>query len=177
MTNDLDARVRSKRAERFGAASTGEPPQAAPAKGKPATEAREKSHRRFATYNTFADSVARFVPAASREVWFILWRFADADTNQLEVRVADIAARLDCDGRTVERGLKWLMANRLLTRIRRGTRQTGPSLYLLDPTPTRHIDELRVQHERRAATRRQPGTRPGTPTARARNGRFSTRRG
>jgi hypothetical protein len=174
---DLDARVRAKRAERFGAAPTGKPPQPATAKGKPATEAREKSRRRFATYNTFTDSVARFVPPAPREVWRVLWRFADADTNQLEVRVADVAARLNFDDRTVERGLKWLMVSGLLKRIRRGTRQTGPSLYWLDPNPDRHIETLRTQHERRAATRRQPETRPGTPTTRLRNGRFSTRRG
>jgi hypothetical protein len=173
---DHEARMRAKdvAAPRPPAGAVAAP---ATTSRKTTKESREKSRRRFQTYNAFADKVARFVPAAARDVWFVLYRFADADTDQAEVRVPDIADRLGCDDRTAERGLKWLMANGLLTRLRRGTRQTGPSLYLLDPDPARHVDELRRKHEQRAATKRQPDTRPGTPTVRSENGRFSTRHG
>lgn len=138
-------------------------------------DARDKARRRFATYNSFTDAVMRYVPVNAREVWKVFYRFADATTNAAELRVPDISARLGCDDRTVERGIKFLMVAGLITRLRRGTRQNGASQYVLDPDPARHLDKLRAMHEEREGKKRHRTGRPVSPTNRAKSGRFTTR--
>lgn len=102
-----------------------------------------KARRRFTTFNTFVDAVGRYLPASDREVWHVLFRFADAATNVAEVRLADIAARLNCHARTTSRSIDRLCRTGLVERIKRGTRQGGPSRYRIDPEPARHLDALR----------------------------------
>jgi hypothetical protein len=131
-----------------------------------------KARRKTITSNAFTDAVGRYVPANAREVWHVVFRFTDAVTFEAEVRVPDIAARLGCACRTVERGLDWLMTAGLITRIRRGTRQLGPSRYLIDADPARHVGTLRKRHEELLA---KPGRIRKPMAVRAVSGRFSTR--
>lgn len=165
-------------AERPAAAPQARPPAAATAAARSAGrggDARDKANRRFKTFNAFTDAVGRYVPAHAREAWHVVFRFADATTNEAELRVPDVSARLACDDRTVERGLKWLMVAGLITRLRRGTRQTGPSRYFIDPDPGRHLDSLKAMHEERDG-RKQPRKGRAVPAAnRAKSGRFTTR--
>lgn len=138
-------------------------------------DARDKANRRFRTFNAFTDSVGRYVPAHAREAWHVVFRFADAITNEAELRVPDISARLGCDDRTVERGLKWLMVAGLITRLRRGTRQGGASRYFIDPDPGRRLDDLKAMHEERDGRKRPRIGRAVPPANRAKSGRFTTR--
>jgi len=181
---DLDTRARQK----LAAARAAAPPataQAKPSTVKGATakassparsgDARDRATCRFTTLNSFTDSAGRYVPSIAREVWHIIFRFADAGTNEAELRVPDIAARLDCDDRTAERGLKVLMATGLITRLRRGTRQSGPSRYFIDPNPSRHIDKLKAIHEQKTDKKVPRMGRPIPSTGRAKGGQFTTR--
>jgi hypothetical protein len=108
MTNDLDARVRAKRAERFGAASTGERPQAAPAKGKPTGD-------RWRTFNQFVDVIQPHLPLAVSRVWNVAFRHARGGRVELTVRTTAAAAGVsdstaaDCLNRLVAVGLLWVI--------------------------------------------------------------------
>jgi len=178
MTPDLGARARARLADRPAQEQQSPPPAPATAAARSAGkggDARDKANRRFKTFNAFTDSVGRYVPAHAREAWHVVFRFADATTNEAELRVPDISARLGCDDRTVERGLKWLMVAGLITRLRRGTRQGGASRYFIDPDPGRRLDDLKAMHEERDGRKRPRIGRAVPPANRAKSGRFTTR--
>lgn len=132
-----------------------------------------KARRRFVTFNTFVDAVGRYLPASDREVWHVLFRFADAATNVAEVRLADIAARLGRHTRTTSRSVDRLCRSGLVERMKRGTRQGGPSRYLVDPEPTRHLDVLRRAWEAGQGETKRAARRRGRPS-RCKSGKFTT---
>lgn len=175
MTNaaiDVDRTAREQREKRVAQVSNGVPRAATSERRDVA--AIGKARRRFATFNTFVDAVGRYLPASDREVWHVLFRFADAATNVAEVRLADIAARLNCHARTTSRSVDRLCRTGLVERIKRGTRQGGPSRYRIDPEPARHLDALRQAWE--ATQRPDDAGRPRasrTPS-RAASGKFTT---
>ena len=134
-----------------------------------ATNAAQKSRTRFNTFNTFVDAVGRYLAPSDREVWHVVFRFADAATDIAEVRHADIAARLGFHTRTVKRSIDRLITHGLVERLKRGTRQGGPSRYRLDPEPKRHLPAIQVNGVAKRPARRRP-----TQPARSQNGRFTT---
>lgn len=136
--------------------------------------AREKSRRRFVTMNSFVDYVGRYLHANDREVWHVLFRFADAETNTAEIRLEDIAVRLDRHPRTVSRSVDRLIRARLVERLKRGTRQGGPSRYLVDPDPTRHADAIKAGWELARDSSGTTRRSPPPPAARNADGRFTT---
>lgn len=180
-TTDVNANMRRHAEERRKQRAATQPAAPAAAAPQPAGETQPrdmaaigKARRRFVTFNTFVDAVGRYLPAADREVWHVLFRFADAATNVAEVRLADIAARLDCHTRTTSRSVDRLCATGLVERIKRGTRQGGPSRYRIDPEPARHVDALRAAWQ---ARQRQPGSgsdRQRPKPSRSPSGQFTT---
>ena len=172
-TKDISANVAASRAKVLAsrAATNGT--------AKPATEERSnlaaigKARRRFVTFNTFVDAVGRYLPASDREVWHVLFRFADAATNVAEVRLADIAARLGRHTRTTSRSVDRLCRSGLVQRLKRGTRQGGPSRYLVDPEPSRHVDALRMAWDGgQGKPKRSAGL--GRRPSRSDSGKFTT---
>lgn len=132
-----------------------------------------KARRRFVTFNAFVDSVGRYLPASDREVWHVLFRFADAATNVAEVRLADIAVRLGRHTRTTSRSVDRLCRSGLVQRLKRGTRQGGPSRYLVDPEPSQHVDALRAAwHGDQTKPKRTAGL--GRRPSRSDSGKFTT---
>lgn len=144
----------------------------AEASGRPAdkgsqTKANKKSCRRFNTYNAFVDAVGRHLQPMDREVWHVVWRFVDGWTNTAELRLSDIAARLNCHNRTVARSLDRLAKAGLIERLKRGTRQGGPSRYRLEPDVTRCLPRLQLHGKRLSGN-------PKPATNRNAGGRFTT---
>ena len=145
-----------------------EGPPAARQRGKPNANAVAKARCRFATYNAFTDSVGRYLQPVDREVWHVVWRFADGWTNTAELRLNDIAARLNCHTRTVARSIERLVKAGLIVRLKRGTRQGGPSRYRLEPNVLGCLPRLQCRDKPR---------RPGNPkptTRRSEKGKFTT---
>ncbi len=106
------------------------PPSVAPA--------RRKGHRagRFADLNAFVDFAvadAKLTPAESL-VWLVLFRDTKADTSTARTAQADIARRANLDTRTVRRAVAALEAKGMLTTVRRGRLNCGPSVYRVRPT-------------------------------------------
>lgn len=156
------------------AATTDTAPQPEAKPDRPDVVAIGKARRRFVTFNTFVDAVGRYLPASDREVWHVLFRFADAASNVAEVRLADIAARLACHTRTTSRSVDRLCAAGLVERIKRGTRQGGPSRYRIDPEPARHVDALRRAWEARQRPAGDRANRAARQPSRAASGKFTT---
>lgn len=159
-------------ADKAATTDTAPRPEAKP--DRPDVVAIGKARRRFVTFNTFVDAVGRYLPASDREVWHVLFRFADAASNVAEVRLADIAARLDCHTRTTSRSVDRLCATGLVERIKRGTRQGGPSRYRIDPDPARHVDALRRKWEARHRAPASGSKRPSQKPSRSPSGQFTT---
>jgi hypothetical protein len=176
-TTDVNANAQrhaEQRQQQRAAAHGTATPQAAGEQERRDVAAIGKARRRFVTFNTFVDAVGRYLPASDREVWHVLFRFADAATNVAEVRLADIAARLDCHARTTSRSVDRLCATGLVERIKRGTRQGGPSRYRIDPEPARHVDALRAAWEARQPQRSDDSNRPSRNPSRSSSGQFTT---
>lgn len=126
-------------------------PVAAGAAGKGTGQGKkERDRRRWVTLNTFVDRVARHLEPIEAAVWLVMFRFTQDDTA--EVRVADIAARIGKTARSVQRAIDMLTDAGLIERIKRGTRQGGPSRYRLEPDPAATIPRLQ------ASTASQPDT-------------------
>lgn len=185
-TTDVDANARqhrksviADRAARCGdAKATTKPASPEPSGNRsPAGEttdraARDKARRRFVTLNTFVDAVGRYLQSSDREVWHVLFRFADGATNVAEVRLADIACRLGRHSRTVARSIDRLSDAGLVERIKRGTRQGGPSRYLIDPEPGRHAAALRKSMDARCDGQESRRRGDGRPPKRSSSGQF-----
>lgn len=179
MTTDVHANMelhrekrRQQRAAEAPAAGTAMAPPAPARHGDP--RAKAKSRQRFATFNSFVDAVGRYLHPSDREVWHVLFRFADAETNAAEVRLADIACRLGCHTRTVARSVDRLIDAGLVERLKRGTRQGGPSRYRIDPQPGLLVETLRAAWEQQqpAPPTKPAATRPAV--RRSQKGQFTT---
>lgn len=104
------------------------------------TPDRRADRRRWATLNTFVDRVARHLDDHEVAVWFVVFRWTQDD--HAEIRIADIAARLGKSTRATIRAVDRLLEVGLLERLKRGSRQGGPSRYRLDPDPAIAIPKL-----------------------------------
>jgi hypothetical protein len=140
-----------------------------PAETKPTSKSKDRS--RWVTFNTFVDRVARHLDDAEQGAWYVLFRWTQDDTA--EIRLDDIAARIGKSTRTVSRAVDRLVEVGLLERLKRGTRQGGPSRYRLQPDPSVCLPRLQAD----AQPQRDTGDRlKATPKhqKRDRRGAFTT---
>lgn len=133
MTNDLDARVRAKRAERFGAASTGESPQAAPAKGKPTRD-------NWRTFNQFQDVIEPHLSLAERAVWSKMFR--RSRDGQCQTTARKLAAAGNVNKATVSRAIATLTSAGLIWVIWHARDKGKDSCYGIHPTPADCLPKL-----------------------------------
>lgn len=96
--------------------------------------------RRWVTLNTFVDRVARHLDAHEVAVWLVLFRWTQDD--HAEIRLEDIAGRVGKSTRAVSRAVDRLLEVGLIERLKRGTRQGGPSRYRLEPDPAAALPKL-----------------------------------
>ena len=89
---------------------------------------------RFADLNAFADYALGGLTGAEVKVWLILFRDTKAATGVARTGQADIARRAGIDARTVRRALDTLGAKGMVTTVRRGKLNAGPSAYRVRPT-------------------------------------------
>lgn len=111
--------------------------RAKPAKG------RQAGNGRWTTLNTFVDRVARHLDDHEVAVWLVLFRWTQDD--HAEIRIADIAGRLGKSTRATIRAVDRLLEVGLLERLKRGSRQGGPSRYRLDPDPAVALPKLTAE--------------------------------
>ena len=120
---------------------------ARPADRKPTSKSKDRS--RWVTFNTFVDRVARHLETQEQAAWHTVFRWTQDDTA--EIRIADIAAKIGRSTRSAQRAIERLIAVGLLERLKRGTRQGGPSRYRLEPDPAVALPRLqptaRPQHD------------------------------
>jgi hypothetical protein len=113
------------------------------ASGKPtAKEQKKNDRRRWHTLNTFVDAVARYLDVAEQAVWFAVFRLTQDDTADVSLQA--IAGRVGKSTRTVQRAIDTLVDAGLLERLKRGTRQGGPSRYRLEPDPSAALPRLQA---------------------------------
>lgn len=84
---------------------------------------------RFAVLNTFTDCALANLTGSEVKVWLILFRDTKAATGTARTGQADIARRAGLSRRGVQVALDKLAAKGLLTLVRRGRLNTGPSTY------------------------------------------------
>lgn len=150
-------------------------PQAAavptPAKAAASTSKSTGGRGRWLTFNTFVDRVARHLELHEQAVWMVIYRAVQDDTA--EIGVEDIATKINRSARTVKRAVDRLVAVGLLERLRRGTKQSGPTRYRLEADPAVALPRLTPAT---AAQRDTSDTLKQTPKhqKRDRRGAFST---
>jgi len=119
-------------------------PQAAavptPAKVAASTSKSTGGRGRWLTFNTFVDRVARHLELHEQAVWMVIYRTVQDDTA--EIGVEDIATKINRSTRTVKRAVDRLVAVGLLERLRRGTKQSGPTRYRLEADPAVALPRL-----------------------------------
>lgn len=111
-----------------------DPPQA-PTRGKPTTKRRAAG--RFGVLNRFADEGARLVDTTAQACWWILYRETKPD-GLATLSHQRIAACIGTSRKTVTRAMSRLEAAGLLTVVRHGGWQRGPSTYRVHATPKGH---------------------------------------
>lgn len=112
----------------------------APAKAAASTSKSTSGRGRWLTFNTFVDRVARHLELHEQAVWMVIYRVAQDDTA--EVGVEDIATKINRSTRTVKRAVDRLVEVGLLERLRRGTKQSGPTRYRLEADPAVALPKL-----------------------------------
>lgn len=105
------------------------PPVRTKAKGKsPATT------ERFKIMNEFSDLSARQVDAMAQLVWFHLWRETKSNGHAC-ISFGQLAEKIGKSRRTVIRAVKHLEDAKLVTVVKRGRMNEGPSTYQVHGTP------------------------------------------
>ena len=142
-----------------------------PAKAAASTSRSTGGRGRWLTFNTFVDRVARHLELHEQAVWMVIYRTVQDDTA--EIGVEDIATKINRSTRTVKRAVDRLVAVGLLERLRRGTKQSGPTRYRLEADPAVALPRLTPAT---AAQRDTSDTLKRTPKhqKRDRRGAFST---
>lgn len=146
-------------------------PAAAPASAATSASKSTGGRGRWLTFNTFVDRVARHLELHEQAVWVVIFRAVQDDTA--EIGVEDIATKINRSARTVKRAVDRLVAVGLLERLRRGTKQSGPTRYRLEADPAVALPRLTPAT---AAQRDASDTLKQTPKRqkRDRHGAFST---
>ena len=115
------------------AGSNGQPGGTNKAKGKPA---RRSAGDRFAVANAFADYGARLVDTTAQAVWWVIWRETKPD-GLARVSFGRLAECTGRSRRTAVRAVGHLRKAGLLTVVRRGNLDEGPSTYRAHGVPKR----------------------------------------
>jgi biotin operon repressor len=105
----------------------------------PSRSAPRRSGRRgerFAILNAFADVSLAMLTGAEVKVWLILFRDTKAATGTARTGQVDIARRAGLSSRAVKGAVRSLKAKGLLTVVRRGRLNAGPSTYRAHSTGT-----------------------------------------
>lgn len=111
--------------------------------GRPTSGPKSRpDRRRWVTLNTFVDRVARYLDSQEIAVWLVMFRWTQDD--HAEIRLTDIASRVGKSTRAAKRAIDRLLEVGLLERLKRGTRQGGPSRYRLEPDPAVALPRLRA---------------------------------
>lgn len=108
-------------------------------RARPAPAANPKRRprsERFAALNAFTDCALADLTGAEAKVWLILFRDTKAATGTARTGQADIARRAGLSRRGVQVALDKLTAKGLVTVVRRGRLNGGPSTYRVHPTGT-----------------------------------------
>lgn len=134
------------------------------------------AHSRFVTLNQFVDECAKHFEPLTNLVYTVVFRFADAKTNTVDVSISTIAGRLSVSDRSVRRAIDTLRDCQLITRTRRGTRQGGASRYQIDVRPADRLPDILAW--KAANGRPQPAKRShqnnSQPVTRDQLGQFTT---
>lgn len=110
-------------------------PDEEPARPAPTAKPKRRSRsERFAALNSFTDFGLAGLTGAETKVWLILFRDAKAATGTARTGQADIARRAGLSRRGVQVALDRLTAKGLVTLVRRGRLNAGPSTYRVHPT-------------------------------------------
>lgn len=88
---------------------------------------------RFAILNAFVDVALATLTGSETKVWMILFRDTKARTGTARTGQADIARRAGLSGRAVKGAVRSLKAKGLLTVVRMGRLNAGPSAYRVHP--------------------------------------------
>lgn len=94
---------------------------------------RRTRSERFAAFNAFVDYTLSKLTNAESKVWFILFRDVKG-TGIARTGEADLARRAGLSERMVRYAVKALTEKGLLTVVRRGRLNSGPSAYRVHPT-------------------------------------------
>ena len=108
-------------------------PDEEPARPAPTAKPKRRGER-FALLNVFTDCALADLTGAETKVWLILFRDAKAATGTARTGQADIARRAGLEPRTVRRALASLQAKGMVSVVRRGRLNAGPSTYRVHPT-------------------------------------------
>jgi hypothetical protein len=111
-------------------------PEEEPARPAPAAKPKRQGGRteRFAALNAFTDCALADLTGAETKAWLILFRDVKAATGTARTGQADIARRAGLSRRGVQVALDRLRAKGLITLVRRGRLNAGPSAYRVHPT-------------------------------------------
>ena len=89
---------------------------------------------RFTTMNEFIDLSARNVDTTAQAVWFVLFRETKPNGAAC-ISFGQIAERIGASRRTVIRAVKHLEEAKLISVVKRGRMNEGPSVYRVHGTP------------------------------------------
>jgi len=152
-------------------------PQTTRAQPRRAAGCKSPADGRFATLNAFVDGVARYLDDTDRHAWHVLFRHADASTSTAEVSIDTIAEKVARSPRSVIRAIEHLTKCKLIERLHRGRRQTGPSRYRIHTRPGECLERVRQLADARAAGKKPRRQRDTGDTLNGANrdeyGRFS----
>jgi hypothetical protein len=109
----------------------GTPARAAAAKAKPGKPAGDSG--RWATLNAFVDASMVDMTRVEALAWIILFR--DARNGTVCTGMSDIARRAGCSKRAVVDAVGSLVAKGLLSVVRKGRKNSGPSRYTVYAEP------------------------------------------
>lgn len=110
-------------------------PLSSPPCGKPTKPKRPTRSERFAALNAFVDFTLCGLTGAESKVWLILFRDTKG-SGTARTGQADIARRSGLTVRGVQKALDKLQTKGLISVVRRGRLNAGPSAYRLHPTGT-----------------------------------------
>lgn len=92
---------------------------------------KRQTAERFATINGFVDCALADLSRAAALTWLVLWR--DTKNGTARTSAADIARRIGTSRRAVTTALADLKRKGLVTIVRRGGLNSGPTTYRVHP--------------------------------------------
>ena len=97
-------------------------------KKKPPTQSKNRAVNRLKMENDFLDKVGMKLKPTTRYVWLLLLRDTKPD-GTAQTAITDLARRSDVSTRSIDTALKELKQAKAIEVIRRGSPESGPSIY------------------------------------------------